>query len=241
MRNNSTIRKGVPLLDRALLYFSYSISWYPIYIAFLIFLRMQTKGGRHIPLLRKRDKRSLLFVSNHISELDGMASASALPPFFPYFPIFWVGMPGKFYKSSEFSWRRYIYGNLFMKLVGVQPIVPGTHDYAQALQRHIWLLKHGYSVCIFPEGSFRKEKKRIHGGAGYLMETCNPLVIPVRISGVEGITMKEFFTFKRRLKVEYGKPLEPRDLLNPQLPVPERYRDAVKKVMDKILSNEPLA
>jgi 1-acyl-sn-glycerol-3-phosphate acyltransferase len=212
-----------------------SIAWYPGYLMLKIFLRMTVTGKKNVKEAQfkaKREGRAILFISNHVSEFDPILSLTATPPYTWAFPMFWVARPGKLYKDPDFSWRRYIYGDLFFLAWGAQPLKSGSKDYAYALQRHAWLLDNGYSVCIFPEGSYDKNKKRIGGGAGFLMESSNPIVISISISGIEDISSKEFWTRKRKLKVEFGKMIEPKLYLDSSKELPDRYKDAIKRIMN---------
>ncbi len=224
----------VPFWQRLLPFVLQAIAWYPGYLMLKVFLHLDdSQGKKHLKQAiekARKGKRGLLFVSNHVSELDPIITNAALKPFTAKFPMYWVSKKGKSYKDPDFSWRRYIYGDLFFLAWGAQPLKDKRQNYEESLQRHSWLLKHGYSVCIFPEGGYEKKRQSLGGGAGFLMEAWNPVVVPVKIEGVKKITSKEFWGRKRNLKLIFGRAVEPKDVLDESLPIPERYKEAVKSV-----------
>ena len=214
----------------------HSLVWYPTRAMLFIFMHMDLSGQDKVARAvkkAKKEKRGILFISNHISEFDPILSTMATPPYSPAFPLFWVSRPGRDYKDPDFSWRKYIYGDLFFLAWGAQPLTSRVKDYEKSLARHSWLLKNGHSVCIFPEGGYKKKRESLGGGAGFLMEAWNPLVIPIKISGIEKINSKEFWGRKRQLKLEFKEALEPNEFLDSKLPVPERYKEAVEKIFNK--------
>ena len=228
----------VPLWQRIVPRILQSAAWYPGYYLLLkFFLRMQIYGAKNLKnanKLVKKQKRAVLLISNHISEFDPIITLSAIKPYFYIFPLFWVARPGKYYKDPDFSWRRFIYGDLFLLSWGAQPIHQGQKNYELALRRHVWLLKNGYSVCIFPQGGIGKSK--VHGGAGFLIDKCDPIVIPIKIEGLENINSKEFWARKRKLKVEFGKPIEnAKDILENLKKEKDRL-EAYREVAELILN-----
>ena len=229
--------KKVPLWQRVVPRILHSIVWYPTRLLLKYFMHMEIQGAKNVAQAAKRakkEKRAILFIGNHISEFDPIVSTMATSPFSPAFPLFWVSRPGREYKDPDFSWRKYIYGDLFFLAWGAQPLTSRLKDYEKSLMRHSWLLKNGYSVCIFPEGGYEKKRKSPGGGAGFLAEAWNPILIGIKFSGVEKINSEEFWGRKRFLKVEFGPALEPKDLLDKSLPVPDRYKEMIKKVFKSV-------
>ena len=227
----------VPLWQRIVPRILESLAWYPTKLALFFFLRMQIKGAENIKKLEKDKKlrnKPLLFISNHISELDPIITTMATPPYSKFFPLFWVARPGKYYKDPDFSWRRFIYGDFFFLCWGAQPIHQGQKNYELALRRHVWLLKNGYSVCIFPQGGIGKSK--VHGGAGFLIDKCDPIVVPIKIEGLENINSKEFWARKRKLKVEFGEPIKNARELLEDLKKEKAELDAYKEIAELALN-----
>ena len=213
-----------------------TIAWYPVRGILKFFVNLEIEGKDFVKeafAKARKEKRSVLFISNHLSELDPILSTMATNPFVRgAFPYFWVARPGDTYKNDpDFSWRRYIYGKLFFLSWGAQPADLGVKDYAKSLWRHEYLLKKGYTVCIYPQGGIGK--KQIRGGAGYLMESANPIVIAIKIDGAEGITQKDFFSRKRKIVLKFSRPYEPEELLYNSLEVPDRYKKAVEKIFNE--------
>ncbi len=184
-----------------------SIAWYPGYFLLKIFLKMKIQGHEQVKKalqIAKQERRGILIVSNHVSELDPILTLTKISPTSYAFPLFWVARPGREYKDPDFSWRKYIYGDLFFLAWGAQPAVRGYKDYAKSLARHAYLLKEGYSVCIFPEGAFDPKKKKVRGGAGYLLHNFNPVIILLKIDGLQNITNKTFFGRKHNLLLKFS-------------------------------------
>ncbi len=235
--NSTIISEYVPLWQRIVPRILQSLAWYPTRAMLKYFLHMQVLGEQNVKdaiKKAKKEKRAILFVSNHITELDPILTTMATSPFSPAFPLFWVAREGRTYKDPDFSWRRYIYGDLFFLAWGAQPLRSGKKNYAESLKRHVWLLEHRYSVCIFPEGGIDPKKKKIGGGLGYLVETLNPVVIPIKITGVEDISSKEFWARERHLTVEFKEAIEAKKLINHSLDLPDRYKDLAQHIMMRL-------
>ncbi len=232
--NREIQTENVPLWQRIIPRILHTLAWYPTRALLYIFLGMEISVSDKFKKIPKN--RAVLFLSNHMSELDPILSTMATAPYHKAFPLFWVSKPGREYKDPDFSWRKYIYGDLFFLAWGAQPLSSKLKDYEKSLLRHSWLLKHNYSVCIFPERGYSKKQKArgIGGGAGFLMEAWNPVVVPIKIEGIEGLTQKEFWTRKRKLKLTFGAPIEPENYLNTKLPAPQRYKTAIKKIFKTI-------
>ncbi len=215
-------------------YILQTLVWVPGYLMYKIFTHLKVSGRSNIKdaiNVAKKENRPLLYVSNHVHELDPTLHVAGSYPFSRNYPFFWVARKGKMYKTPEFSWRRYIYGDLFFICWGAQPISSGNRDYKKSLSRHIWLLKHGYTVCIFPEGAIDPLKKKVRGGVGYLIDTLNPVVVPIRISGIEGMTSKEFWSRKRFAHIEFLPYVSKNDFISKE----ESIEDIYIKISEKII------
>jgi 1-acyl-sn-glycerol-3-phosphate acyltransferase len=166
--------------------------FWPIFFPILKFGRGLTISGYENILAAKKRKielentqgrpRGILIVSNHEGELDFARVIAGIYPFSKLSPIFFVGDSGKRYDDPAFGLRRYIYRlDSLLVFSGVFPVQRKTGNYELALKKHIEILANGNTLCIFPEGGYTN-KKRIHGGAGFLVEFSDPIVIPVHIS-----------------------------------------------------------
>lgn len=205
------------------------------------FTHLKIRGRENIEraaAAAKQDNVGVLFAINHTHELDFSFPLVALPPFSQLFPMFYVAHAREKYSNTRaFGWRRYIYGlPIFLTSWGAHPYIANQRNYELAMPTHVDLLRKGKSICIFPEGKIRKDASapRTHGGVGYLVEATNAVVVPVAVSGVQGMSFKEFLTRKRSLKISYGTPIRAAQLIDTSRRVPERYQIAAENIMGTI-------
>lgn len=166
--------------------------------------------------LRKEDGklRGIIFASNHLSEFDPIMIRAGFSLIQYASPMFYVSAPMKDFRSGEYGWRNFLYKQeLFFKAWGSYPLQPGTKNYAESLASHIDILNAGLPLTIFPEGGIKHKKPEGHGGVGYLIEHCDPIIIPVTITyeHLPG-TFKQFFSRKAHSCITYGAPLTKKDL-----------------------------
>ena len=199
------------------------------------FLRVKFVGTENLTGL----KAPVIFASNHVTEIDVFFIPMALNYFSRFMPIFYVSREPKFYDNS--GWRSFAYGGLLFKLCGSYMVYSGKKDYAYSLQNHIELLKRKKSILIFPEGgrTLTGDLKEGRGGVTYLAKTSNTPIIPVGISNLYGLTLKEFFSRKRRVTVTFGKPISPEELFHDKDFYMHdydfhAYKDAAQVVMKEI-------
>jgi len=105
--------------------------------------------------------------------------------------------------AKDFLWR------LLFKLWGAHPVKVGLMNYELSLQTHIEIINHGNTVLIFPEGGTTKDGnlKKGKGGIAYLSHITNTPIVPIYISGVFKLGIKEWFSRRRRVKITFGKPV----------------------------------
>lgn len=176
---------------------------------------------------KKHKKRvGILFVSNHVSEIDFAVIIAGIKPYNPLFPLYFVGDTSRRYDDDSFGWRKYFYrSGLFLRLCGVFAAVRGTGDYEKALVTHIKMLRDGRSVCIFPQGGYSVASGEIHGGAGYLAEATHAIVVPVTIKHQDG----------KNYEVHFGVPLRNDDLVSTKDAGSGKYREISKKILSAAL------
>ena len=145
-------------------------------------------------------KGSVIFVSNHTSELDPILLPASFPLFSRFLPVFYVSREPSFYNLKRML-KRIFYGGIFFKFWGAYPAKIGLHDYNLSLPYHIKLLEKGSSVLIFPEGdkSFDGKLHEFKGGAAFLSHRTNTPIVPVAIIGVHQANLIDFFLFKKWL------------------------------------------
>ena len=202
---------------------------------FFIFAGWRVSGLKEnvLPL-----KRPVVFVANHASEIDVFMVSSALLFRWRLLPVFFVTGGGKeFY--NNFGWRNLIYGGLLFKALGAYPTFKGQKNYEQSLLNHFQILEDGHSVYIFPEGRRNRQVDldAVHGGSAYLAWRFNLPIVPIAIAGTYRSKPREFFTFNRRIRVDFLRPVYPRDILPAEPAVNDTqndYRSAVREIMGEI-------
>jgi len=169
---------------------------------FSFFCNLDVKGLENLD----GHRGPLIFVSNHASEWDGPLIRTVMPMVSRFSPMFYVSMSKKFYINS--GWRKHIYGGALFKLVGAYPVYYGLKNYKKSLQNHIYILKDGGNVTVFPEGrtSQTGEIKDFKVGAVALSHITNIPITPVFIKDTYNLTRKEFFSRKRNVTVNFGIP-----------------------------------
>lgn len=233
--NTAPIIRRIHFLTPAILQ---GIAWPLGRLALDFFCRLSIEGRENIDQALKLSREQgtgVIFAVNHTHELDFSFPLVAIPPFSPLFPMFYVTHSRDRYAATKgLGWRRYIYGfPAFLKSWGAHPYVAGQRDYTKSMPHHEHLLRCGKSVCIFPEGKIRAEdtERRVHGGVSYLAEATQSIIIPITVSGTNGMRFSEFILRKRSIVIHYGDPLSPKEVVDSNLPIPRRYQEAAKKII----------
>jgi len=192
------------------------------------------KGYEHI----KDVKGPVVFVANHVNDLDPVLTRAMLPWFSK--PLFWLARYRKYYNELPEEqrwkgWQSFLYGDWFFRSWGAHPAHAGMQDYAKSLEHIIKLVNDGYSVCIFPRGGKEKylgSEAPIHGGAGFLASYTGASLVPVAISGTLKLGPKELFFGGRKLAITIGAPIQiPKTETQES---PEFYRKYVTQAVDTI-------
>ena len=216
------------------------IAWPFVRLLLQVVLRPKVNGLENLEIahrIRAREGIGVLFVMNHSNALDFVFPFLGVTPISTLFPLFFIARKSSLYhENKSLGWWKYLLSDGLLSVSGAHPHYSGFKDYSKSLPLHVELLKSGASVCIFPEGKIRRVNKDyvVHGGVGFLAEKTRALIVPVRITGVEHMTSRQFFTRKRTATVTYGTPLRPDDVLGHDDPVPERYQKAAARILDKI-------
>lgn len=106
--------------------------------------------------------------------------------------------------TNKWVWNSPFYGKV-IRYADFYPISDGIDNIATRL---IPLVKNGYSILIFPEGTRSRDSSinRFHKGAFYLAEKLNIDILPVIVHGVGTILSKnEFILQKGKIDVFIGK------------------------------------
>jgi len=153
--------------------------------------------------------RGTIFAANHQSELDGFVISWALKKFYTFY---YVAREKDFYGYNPFLHWVYKMGGF--SAVGAYPVVVGIKNFDKSLAAHIKLLKKGKNLVIFPEGTRTKagELREAKGGVIALVKATGAPIVPVAISGLVQMRMRELCTGKRHVTISFGKPIYPEEL-----------------------------
>ncbi len=217
------IQTVFPIVLQAIIYVS-------TLILFKIFCRLEVRGLENLKGVGKK----VIFAANHSSEWDGILVRTGLPFFSRWTPMYYVSMTKEHYTDS--GWRQLIYGGRFFEMLGAYAVYSGKKDYYFSLQNYLNILGKGKTVCIFPEGRRTKDGNLgpAHGGLGFLVHTRQVSVVPVAIHGLVRFSTKELLSFRRHVIIDYGKPLQPQEIISSQDPHIDEYKAGAQKVMDII-------
>lgn len=162
----------------------------------------------------KNINKPVIFACNHSSEIDPFMVPATLPIWSSFSPIFYATKEKSFYDGR--GWRRHLFGGWFIKMWGGHTAYSGLKDYQKSLSDHINIVLHGGNLCIFPEGGITKDGalRPARGGISYLSERTKCSIIPVSISGVYAMSISDFFRGKRKVIINFGKPITAEELVN---------------------------
>lgn len=154
---------------------------YVIAYAFRFFLSAFVNVKKKIVNEHKEDlSKPALIIANHQSHID-LALTLQLHPKIIAFTNDWV------YNNIFYGW-----------IVKMADYYPASAGYENALPKLEALVKDGYSILIFPEGtrSVTGDIGRYHKGAFLLAEKLNMDIVPVLIHGAGDAVTKNDFHFK---------------------------------------------
>jgi 1-acyl-sn-glycerol-3-phosphate acyltransferase len=162
----------------------------------------------------------VILAANHSSNLDPLFLGLASPR-----ELFFIAKEGLFEVSRSFTW--------LLEKFNAIPLRRGGVDLS-ALRKAAELLRKGQTVVLFPEGTRSKLGKFLgfKAGVGFLAIRNRIPVIPAYIYGVDNSFLsfifdsdirrptdmerragrfKNYLLHRRRIGVEFGRPIEPRD------------------------------
>jgi 1-acyl-sn-glycerol-3-phosphate acyltransferase len=157
-------------------------------------------GGEPVPM-----KGPLIVVANHLSYLDPLVLAYAIPRFL-------------YYMAKAELWAFPLFGAL-ISLLGAFPVRRGMAD-LQAMGKAVTVLKHGKVLALFPEGTRSKTHTLHRGKPGAVLlhlKTGVP-ILPVGIVGTHLQFIHGFIPARLRVvKAKVGRPFRLRaPSLNPE-------------------------
>lgn len=156
-------------------------------------LRIKAKGLENFP-----QKSGFIIASNHRSHLDSPVVNIISPV-----PVIFLAK-AELFKVPVLGW--------LIKKSGAIPIERNKKSGNKSLIKALKLLKEGYTIGVFPEGTRAKPKEFLKpkAGIGLLISKAKVLVVPVRIEGTDDIFPKgsKFPKIgKTPIYVNVGKPI----------------------------------
>ncbi|WP_028950325.1 lysophospholipid acyltransferase family protein [Sulfurihydrogenibium subterraneum] len=175
------------------------------------FLKIEVVGVENIPL-----EGGCIIAANHRSHFDPPVINIISPR-----PVIFLAKK-ELFEVPILGW--------FIKKAGAIPVRRDSRD-TTAIKKSITLLKEGFVIGIFPEGSRARpgEFRKPQPGVGYLIEKAKVPVIPVLIEGTDKVlpvNSKIPKLFKYNINVLVGKPIKFEGLSS--------YEHIAEKVMHEI-------
>lgn len=169
----------------------YFLTYYLTKLLSLIFFPRRVIGKNHIP-----KSGAFILASNHISNLDppilGISTSRHL----------YYMAKVELFKNPVFGW--------WLKQLWAFPVKRGEGDIA-ALKYSLSVLKKGYPLLLFPEGTRRPnghQELKPQPGAGFLVLKAKVPVVPVYIQGSDQVMPPGSKFFKRsNVKIIIGEPI----------------------------------
>jgi 1-acyl-sn-glycerol-3-phosphate acyltransferase len=175
--------------------------------------RLHARGVENVPA-----DGGFVLAANHVSNFDPWPLGMPL----------WPQQFLRFMAKSELYWFPL---TLVLKAGGAFPVRRGQGD-TQAIETAVSLVRTGYVVAMFPEGTRRSkglvkkfEARPRTGAARIALEGGVPLV-PAAVKGTEGLARF------RQLRVAYGPPIEIEDLRGQE--IAHAAHEATERLMLKI-------
>lgn len=159
--------------------------------------RMTARGRENVP-----PAGGLIIAANHASILDPPIIGGAILDR----RVVRFMARDSLYKPKIINW-------LFTNLATI-PISREKGDLA-ALKKSIALLKEGYCVCLFPEGTRTPDGnlQEAKGGIGFLIAKAGVPVVPAYVWGTfYALPRGASFIRPRKVGISYGKPITPDEI-----------------------------
>jgi len=174
-------------------------AYWPFLLLYRILFNFKVEGTDNL----KEAGDSFILAVNHVSYLDPVSVAIALPFRSKYFPLF--------YMADE-----YFYKVLFFYRFTGGIRARKSRDLELASRPLIEKLDQGERVVIFPEGGINRGlgiKRRPRRGISYVAAKSNKLIVPLKIESnldgavsVLGGTIIDLLTGRHWIRMIFGKP-----------------------------------
>ncbi|MDP2158202.1 MAG: AMP-binding protein [Nitrospirota bacterium] len=164
-----------------------------------LLFRLETRGLENIS-----PSGNFIITPNHASYLDGFVVVLSLP-FSVFRNLYLLGI-SNFFAGSLKGW--------FARIAHVIPIDSSAY-LNRALQTSAYVLRHGRSLCVFPEGGRSSDNTLLEfkKGVGILAIEMGIPVVPVYIRGAfEALPREAAWPKFRKISVTFGTPLSAKDM-----------------------------
>ena len=166
---------------------------------FKLCFRLEARGLENIP-----KAGNFIIAPNHSSYLDGFAVVLSLP-FAEFRNLYALGLSDYFTGTAK---------GLFAKIAHVVPIDASAY-LNKALHISAYVMRHGRSLLIFPEGGRAQGGTLLEfkKGVGILAVEMGAAVVPAYISGAfESLPRGRAIPRFKKITVTFGKPLHAEDI-----------------------------
>lgn len=161
-----------------------------------LFYKIEVKGLEKV----KNTEGPIILAPNHLSYLDGYI-LSAILDFKIKKRLFFIGLADFFDKTMM---------KIFKKPAGILSF-DEIKEPVRAIKTSIYVLKNGYSICIFPEGarSYDGKLMELKKGIALIAKNVNVPIFPVYIDGTFEAwpRFKKYPKLFKKIKIVFGNPI----------------------------------
>ena len=193
--------------------FLYYTGWLLTRLITRLVFRVRITGQEHFP-----DEGGFILATNHISYYDPLLAGS------------WATRQVYFFAKQEL-FKNKLFGGIIRRCNAL-PVRRGTID-RSALDLSAEVIKQGYGLTIFPEGTRSKKDGFLEPKPGIGMIALRA-GCPIVVAYLHGSNrLMDCFRGRDRLSVTFGRPIEPERFAS-LTPEKESYKTVARTVMTEI-------
>ena len=191
----------------------YYTGWLLTRLITRLVFRIRVTGQEHFP-----DEGGFILATNHISYFDPLLAGS------------WTSRQVYFFAKQELFKNKF-FGTIIRRSNAL-PVRRGTID-RHALDLSVDVIKRGFGLTIFPEGTRSKKDSFLEPkpGVGMIALRAGCPIVVAYLHGSNRLT--DCFLGRERLSVSFGKPIAPERFAS-LTPGKESYRAVARMVMEEI-------
>jgi len=191
----------------------YYTGWLLTRLITRLVFRIRVNGQENFP-----DEGGFILATNHVSYFDPLLAGS------------WATRQVFFFAKQEL-FKNKLFGGIILRCNAL-PVRRGTID-RHALDLSVDVIKQGYGLTIFPEGTRSKEDGFLEPKPGVGMIALRA-GCPIVVAYLHGSNrLRDCFMGRDRLSVTYGRPIEPERFAS-LTPEKESYKTVARMVMEEI-------